>query len=69
MEKCKKKKGYVAPDVELHRFVVEAGFALSLRGDSDGLGKRQVNDPASNPDQIGQYQDGENWTSETWIAS
>lgn len=66
MRECRKNRVYEAPDVQLHMFVMEAGFALSLRGDSDGLGKRQVNDPASNPDQIGQYQDGVNWTSDTW---
>lgn len=64
MKMCREKRGYVAPDVQLHRFVMEAGFALSLRGDSDGLGKRQINNPT--PSDIGQYQDGENWTSETW---
>lgn len=66
MKMCREKRGYVAPDVQLHMFVMEAGFAVSLFGDSDGLGKRQVNNPASNPDQIGQYQDGVNWTSDTW---
>lgn len=54
----------MAPDVQLHMFVMEAGFALSLRGDSDGLGKEAINNPTSN--QIGQYQDGENWTGDSW---
>ena len=61
----------MAPDVQLHMFVMEAGFALSLRGDSDGLGKRKIDtdDPNFNSNQIGQYQDGENWTSDGWSTS
>ncbi len=64
MRECRKKRGYEAPDVQLHMFVMEAGFAISLRGDSDGLGKRQINNPT--PSDIGQYQDGVNWTNDTW---
>ena len=67
MKMCREKRGYVAPAVELHRFVMEAGFAISLWGDSDGLGKEAINNPTSN--QIGQYQDGEDWTSGGWSAN
>ena len=50
------------PAVELFPFVTEEGFALSpfLRGDSDGKGKTEITDP------IGKYQDGVDWTGETW---
>ena len=64
MEKCKKKRGYVAPSVELNLFVLEAGFAYSLRGDSDGLGLQPAPAPPANP--FGQYQSGENWTNSGW---
>lgn len=64
MKMCREKRGYVAPAVQLHRFVMEAGFAVSLFGDSDGIGKTQISNP--NSDQIGQYQDGVNWTNDTW---
>ncbi|MBO7624682.1 MAG: hypothetical protein J6S82_05165 [Bacteroidales bacterium] len=63
MEKCKKKRGYVAPSVELNLFVLEAGFAYSLRGDSDGLGRQ----PESPNSPFGQYQSGENWTNSGWV--
>ena len=65
MEKCKKKRGYVAPSVELNLFVLEAGFAVSLflKGDSDGKGKAEISSP------IGQYQDGDNWTESGWTAN
>ena len=59
---CRKNRVYEAPDVQLHYFVTEEGLALSpfLRGDSDGKGKTEITDP------IGKYQDGVNWTNDTW---
>lgn len=65
MMECRKKRGYEAPDVQLHMFVMEAGFAVStwLKGDSDGKGAAEQSSP------IGQYQDGEDWTSGGWSAS
>ena len=65
MKMCREKRGYVAPAVELHRFVMEAGFAYSLRGDSDGLGRQPAPAPPANP--FGQYQSGENWTNSGWV--
>ena len=66
MGKKSVKNGYLAPAVELFPFMTEEGFAISpfLRGDSDGKGKSVINNPS--PNQIGQYQDGVDWTSETW---
>ena len=48
--------------MQLHMFVMEAGFAVSLflKGDSDGKGAAEQSSP------IGQYQDGVNWTNDTW---
>ena len=62
MRECRKKRGYEAPDVQLHMFVMEAGFAgpTWLKGDSDGKGAAEQSSP------IGQYQDGVNWTNDTW---
>ncbi|MBR4491118.1 MAG: hypothetical protein IKO98_00505 [Bacteroidales bacterium] len=54
------KSKYEAPSVELFTFVAEAGFAISsvLKGDSDGKG------PQTQTSNIGQYQDGVNWTDD-----
>ena len=62
MEKKIAKRVYMPPAVELFPFVTEEGFALSpfLRGDSDGKGNTEITDP------IGKYQDGVDWTGETW---
>ena len=53
---------YEAPSFELFTFVAEAGFAVSsvLKGDSDGKG------PQTQTSNIGQYQDGVNWTDDNW---
>ena len=67
MKMCREKRGYVAPDVQLHMFVMEAGFAFSLMGDTDGKGKLEISNPS--PNQVGQYQDGEDWTSGGWSTS
>ena len=51
-----------APSLEQFTFVAEAGFAISsvLKGDSDGKG------PQTQTSNIGQYQDGVNWTDDNW---
>ena len=66
MEKKIAKRVYMPPAVDLFPFVTEEGFALSpfLRGDSDGKGKLELNNPSAS--QIGLYQDGVDWTNETW---
>ena len=53
---------YEAPSFELFTFMMEAGFAISsvLKGDSDGKG------PQTQTSNIGQYQDGVNWTDDNW---
>ena len=65
MSKYVEKRSYLAPYVQLHLFVMEAGFACTqMKGDTDGKGKTEISNPS--PNQIGQYEDGVNWTNDSW---
>ena len=61
------KAPYLPPAVEVYAVTLEKGFALSLRGDSDGQGP-QPSQSSQNPQnsQFGQYWSGENWTDSGW---
>lgn len=64
--KKEKLKEYLAPKMELFQFALEKGFANSeLKGDSDGLGKKEVQDPHNSSD-VGQFEEGANWTNSGW---
>ena len=63
--KKEKLKEYLAPKMEVFQFALEKGFANSeLKGDSDGLGKKEVTNPTNS--NVGQFEEGDNWTSGGW---
>lgn len=64
--KKEKLKEYLAPKMEVFQFALEKGFAVSpeLKGDSDGLGKKEVQDPRNS--NVGQFEEGANWTNSEW---
>ena len=64
--KKEKLKEYLAPKMEMFQFALEKGFAVSpeLKGDSDGLGKKEVQDPHNS--NVGQFEEGANWTNSGW---
>ncbi len=63
--KKEKLKEYLAPKMELFQFALEKGFAVSeLKGDSDGLGKKEVTNPTDS--NVGQFEEGDNWTNSGW---
>lgn len=63
--KKEKLKEYLAPMVEVYAVTLEKGFAISeLKGDSDGLGKKEVTNPTNS--NVGQFEAGDNWTNSGW---
>jgi hypothetical protein len=64
--KKEKLKEYLAPKMEVYAVTLEKGFAVSpeLKGDSDGLGKKEVTNPTNS--NVGQFEEGANWTNSGW---